>query len=414
MISVVVWFTTRDTLPKTIRIATAHDGGLYHEFGEALQKSLGERTGCEVVIIQTEGSVENARLLSEGKADLAIIQSGSKSIEDFSVIAPLYPEVLHVVTRKDSAIRSIDDLESRQVVFGPEGSGMRASALRVLTHYGLSDKVVTPNKIYFKDLLKDHQIDAAIVTTGFMNRDLQSMLSSGDFHLLPIESSEAIATKDPVFHLAEIPRGLYREGPAVPPEKLTTVATTALLVVQEGESELLVGEVMEAIYEGGLTLRFPTLIARDEAIARSPVALHPDARAFFNPPDHINRITQVMESLAAFKELSVALVAGLYLLWTRRKRLKESREAEFTQQQKDKLDEYLEKTLEVERAQMDTTNVDELQEFLDQVTEIKLEALTKFTHEELRSDQSFSIFLLQCANLINKIQLKILTCAPKS
>ena len=62
---------------------------------------------------------------------------------------------------------------------------------------------------------------------------------------------------------------------------------------------------------------------------------------------------------------------------------------------------------------MDTTDADELQDFLDQVTEIKLEALTKFTHEELRSDQAFSIFLLQCANLISKIQMKILHCSPR-
>ena len=57
--------------------------------------------------------------------------------------------------------------------------------------------------------------------------------------------------------------------------------------------------------------------------------------------------------------------------------------------------------------------VDELQDFLDKVTEIKLAALTQLTHEELRSDQAFSIFLLQCANLISKIQLKILNCSSK-
>ncbi len=59
---------------------------------------------------------------------------------------------------------------------------------------------------------------------------------------------------------------------------------------------------------------------------------------------------------------------------------------------------------------MDTVDVDELQGFLDQVTEIKLEALTQLTHEELRSDQAFSIFILQCGNLISKIQMKILNC----
>ncbi len=82
--------------------------------------------------------------------------------------------------------------------------------------------------------------------------------------------------------------------------------------------------------------------------------------------------------------------------------------------QKERLDVFLERTLEVERAQMHTTDIDELQEFLDKVTEIKLKALTQLTHEELRSDQSFSIFLLQCANLISKIQMKILNCSPRA
>ncbi|MDB4411697.1 hypothetical protein N9184_01140, partial [bacterium] len=112
-----------------------------------------------------------------------------------------------------------------------------------------------------------------------------------------------------------------------------------------------------------------------------------------------------------FKELSVAIAAGLYLLWTRRKKKQEEQQVKIIQKQKDKLDTFLNKTLEVERAQMQTTDIDMLKSYLDRVTEIKLEALTRFTHEELRNDQSFSIFLLQCANLISKIQMKIQNCS---
>ena len=60
---------------------------------------------------------------------------------------------------------------------------------------------------------------------------------------------------------------------------------------------------------------------------------------------------------------------------------------------------------------METTDIDTLKSYLDRVTEIKLEALTRFTQEELRSDQSFEIFLLQCGNLISKIQMKIQNCS---
>ena len=409
--SIAIWFSTRETLPKTIRVATANKGGLYHEFGKALEQSLEKNAGCDVIIVETEGSGENAKLLSEGKVDLAIIQSGSRKVDDFSVIAPLYPEVVHIVARNESSIQSIDGLKSHRVIIGPEGSGMQSSALRILKHYGIEKNITTTSDVYFKDLLKHETIEAAIVTTGLMNRDLQSMLASGHFQLLSVESSEAIVTKDPVFHLSEIPRGLYREGPTVPPTNIPSVATTALLVTQEGENELLIEETLEAIYNGGLALKFPTMISKEDALKKSPLALNLASRIFFNPPDRVGRITETIETLAAFKELSVAIAAGLYLLWTRRKKKQKERQEKLIQKQKDKLDTFLNKTLEVERAQMETTDIDTLKSYLDRVTEIKLEALTRFTQEELRSDQSFEIFLLQCGNLISKIQMKIQNCS---
>jgi len=413
IISVGVWFATRDTLPGTIRIATAHEGGLYHEFGTALKRSLEEKTGREVEIVETEGSVENSRLLREGMVDVAIVQGVASSLDGMSVIAPLYPEVVHVVVRTGSPTKFVDDLKSCQVVCGPDGSGMKVSAVRVLKHYGISEEVVEQKERYFESLLNDDEVDAAIVTTGFMNRDLQEMLASGEFELLPLFGAKAIATKESAFQVADIPRGLYREGPAIPPKEISTVATTALLVVGEEEDELLIQTVLESIYDEGLGLEFSTLISRDNAIAMSPVDLHFVSRGYFNPPDRIGQAAQVMETLAAFKELSVALVAGIYLIWKRRKSQREIKEAEYVQMQKDHLDSFLEKTLEIERAQMDTINVDELHDYLDQVTEIKLEALTQLTHEELRSDQAFSIFILQCGNLISKIQMKILNSPPQ-
>ncbi|MGY8652222.1 MAG: hypothetical protein ACKVJX_01235 [Verrucomicrobiia bacterium] len=57
----------------------------------------------------------------------------------------------------------------------------------------------------------------------------------------------------------------------------------------------------------------------------------------------------MMDSLAAFKGLTVAFAAGLYLLWTRWRRLKEAERAKVVQIQKKRLDAFLEKTLEIEQ-----------------------------------------------------------------
>ena len=46
-------------------------------------------------------------------------------------------------------------------------------------------------------------------------------------------------------------------------------------------------------------------------------------------------------------------------------------------------------------------------DFLDHVTRIKLEAIEELTHQDLRGDQTFAIFLSQCGNLSSKLQSKI-------
>jgi len=119
-------------------------------------------------------------------------------------------------------------------------------------------------------------------------------------------------------------------------------------------------------------------------------------------------ITSILESLVAGKELLFALGAAIYFVWDRWRRLQERENQAAISVQKDHLDKYLEKTLEIERSQMDMTDPQQLQQCLDEVTDIKLRALDKMTHEDLRSDRAFSVFLMQCANLISKIQLKII------
>ena len=57
---------------------------------------------------------------------------------------------------------------------------------------------------------------------------------------------------------------------------------------------------------------------------------------------------------------------------------------------------------------MDCTDPARLESFLDEITLIKLKALEDLSHESLRGDPRFLIFLTQCANLIRKIQTKLL------
>lgn len=406
--SLLGWYVARDRLPAEIVIATAAEGGQYHRLASVLKPHLERITGRNVTLLTTAGSKENRELLTQGRAHLAILQGGSVPMDDLATLAPLYFEPVHVVVRKELGFKNLRDLDGKKVALGPEGSGMRRSAQELLEHYRIDVSKLCETNCYFGDLEKRADLDAAVVTTGLENRDLQALLATGRYELLPILDAEALAIRRPYFAPITIPRGLFSEGPPVPDANVPTVGTTALLASRSGESKLLVEAALEALYENHLQLDLPTLIPDRAAMEWRLFPLHPAARAYHDPYEGLGLLANLMESIAAIKELLFALGAGLYLIWDRRQRFKERERQADVSRQKEHLDSFLNRTVVIEREHMACSDPRRLQEYLDEVTRIKLQALEELTHEDLRGDRLFSIFLMQCANLIHKIQYKIL------
>lgn len=422
VISLGVWFLRREPLPRTIRIATGEDEGLYHLLGDTLKPHLAQRTHRRVEIQSTKGSVENLADLLSGKADLAIVQGGSVELDGVSVVTPLFPELVFVIVREGSDIREIADLAGKNVSLGFGESGNRKTALCMLGHFGMDETGLGTDatrseldRLYFKHLLDEGSpLDAAIVTAGIGHGDLAEVLGTNQFELLPITDAKAVDMLYPYLSSTEVPRGLFAEDPPVPAETTPTIATTAYLVARNDAPGSLVSAALASVHEESLRLEIPTLIPREEASKRVPTRFHPVAQRYFHPEDNIGYITKVMESIVATKELLFAIGAGLYLLWIRWRGLKRRESQEAISRQKEHLDVLLEETLRIEEVQMRTTDVEELRTLQDRVTQIKLKALQEFTEEELRGDRAFSIFLTQCANLISKLQLKIISLETSS
>ena len=409
LVSLVTWYFTRETLPGRVRIATGSTGGLYHDFTLRIKKLLEDRFSIEVELVSTSGSNSNRqRLLGEAGAelvDLAVVQDGAVSMKDLFVVAPIYKELVHVIVRKGRGMDSIPEIDGKRVAVGLEGSGMQVSAVNVLNHYQLK---VERRPVSFRDLLTDETLDAAIVTSGVFSADLREVLIDERFVLLPVEDAVAFEVKHFFFQSATIPVGLYSEKPySTPSEELKTISTTASVVVGQGVNEQLIEAVLGTIYESELRQEFPLLMDRDEAAELSTLRLHPVSRKYFFPQDDIGEIATLLESISAAKELLLAFAAGLYLIWDRLKRRKEKEDELRYIEQRENLDQFLDRTLKIEKQQMELTDVASLESCLDRVTLIKLEALGELTHQDLRSNQAFTIFLMQCGNLISKIQRRI-------
>jgi TRAP transporter TAXI family solute receptor len=409
VLSLVVWWARRERLPWRIRIASGEEGGLYHEIGESLQRSLASRLRHETDLQTTAGSIDNFTRIQKGRADLAIIQGGSVPLEQAAVVTPLYPEWLLIVVRRDSDIQTASDLVGQRIAIGKPGSGMHASSHNVLARLDIGIAEIDPVEVYFMEILADSSIDASIITTGAGNRDVAELLRTGELRIVPLENAKAIEMLDPFFRAAVIPKGAFGTRPFVPAEDRETVATTSFLVASGSASDRLIHAALLAIHEENLKLKAPMLIARADADRYVSTVFHPISHKYFHPADDIGFMANVMETLAAGKELLFAIGAGIYLAWRRWRLLKERETEVALSAQKEHLDRFLARTLRIEKAQMKSDDVPELYELLNQVTDIKLQVLYEFTEEELRGDHVFRIFLTQCANLINKIQLKIIS-----
>ena len=277
----------------------------------------------------------------------------------------------------------------------------------MLQYFELSPDAMECDETYFAQMLDDARIDAAIVTTGAENPDLWRLLADGDFELLPIPNTAAIAMRDAYFQETTIPIGAFAHEPPQPTRELRTLTTTAFLVATADAPDALVEAALAAVHEDNLRVHAPTLIPRDEASRRVVDRLHPAARRYFHPGDQLGDVANALESVAAGKELIFALGAGCYLLWQRYRRLREKENEHMVRAQKEHLDTLLQETLKIEAQLMTETNPKRLQVLLEKVTRIKMKALQEFTDEQLRADSAFSILLDQCGLVMQGLREQI-------
>lgn len=407
VVSILVFYATRDVIPDKLILSTGQPGGFYHQVGTELKHAWEKQTHQQLELLTSSGSQENFTALKESKADFALIQGGVVDLDGLNIIAPLSTDLIHVIVRKESSIRAISDLKGKSILIGMSGSGMAASALKMLHFHGLDEVNTNLKNAYFTGLDGNQNMDAAIVTAGILNSDLVELLESGNYRIIPIEYAQAFCEKNAFFSPTVIHKGLYRMGDSLLSHDIPTVATTALLVGREELSHEVVDQILLASFEKASYVQSPVMLNIEEVRQQQDLKLHPRAMHYFHPADQIGYMANIMESLAALKELAVAFVAGLYLLWDRWRRQHEKEIAARLSEDKEKLDALLAQTVEIERKYSETNTLESLQGMLRRIMQIKIQALEELTHESLRGDRVFLIFMTQCSSLINSLEAKI-------
>ncbi len=273
------WLSTalQNRMPRRVAVAGGQPDGAYHRLAIELTKFLESHSECkDAVALPTAGSEENAAALLTGRAQLALMQESALDDggEKLKVVTPVYYEPVHIIVRSSAQVDDLRQLANRPVSVGLQGSGMNASAAMVLRALNLD---VEPRLQHFTDLALDSTLDGALVTTGTANSAIRKLVTSGQFHLLPMPGLEEVI-RHPAFKLYRIRPGHYPNA-GLPPDGMLTVATPAFLVAAPNASRALVRRALEWVFDSDRN--HPGFLSLEDAAEWSFMPLHAEATVFF-------------------------------------------------------------------------------------------------------------------------------------
>jgi TRAP transporter TAXI family solute receptor len=211
---------------KRYSLSASNPGGTWYTMAGGIFKLLNDKlpANTRFDIVASGGSVENARRLASGEADMTLTYSShlwevwnGKGIaegrpnHDARILFELYDSSHYFVTLKDKNIKSMKDLQGKKVVLGSPGSGSSDNSRRSLAALGIK---VIESELAFGDAaraLQDGKVDA-LGMSGHPASGIVELAASKDILVIPFSNEELdkIVKVTPFFTKGEMPANVYR------------------------------------------------------------------------------------------------------------------------------------------------------------------------------------------------------------
>jgi TRAP transporter TAXI family solute receptor len=254
--------------PETLRIAVGPPGSDDQKLIQLLAQTFSrQQNSIRLAPISTEGAVESVALLAASKTDLAVTRGDldlpadaeSVAIVRKNVVVLWAPSGLPAKGSKKSPapkIKSLDDLQGHRVaVIGRTQANV--TLLRVI----LTEAGIVPDKVTvvqfatneISEMARDPTIDAFMAVGPLDSKITADAIAAtardrGEPKFLPIDVSEAIAQKHPLYESEEIPGSTFSSAPARPDDKIETVSVNHLIVARHALPESEVGAFTRQLF----------------------------------------------------------------------------------------------------------------------------------------------------------------------
>jgi TRAP transporter TAXI family solute receptor len=288
-----------DFTGKTLNIVTGGTGGVYIIYGAGLADMLTKKMKVAASAQSTPASVDNMKLIRDGKADLAFTLSDTafdavngkgrfappEAKVDTKTIAVMYTNFMHVVAKDGSGINTITDLKGKRVSIGAAGSGTEGKGTRVLEAYGLTPADLQVQRLGVQDsadALRDGKIDAFFWDGGLPTGAVTDLATNVKLKFLDQTDGVAkMAAKYGTYYFtAKIPKGTYKND-----NDITVAGVANLLVVPSSFDGAFVKAILQTMFDNAADLVTVHPEAKnlklDTATQGSPIDFHPAAIEFY-------------------------------------------------------------------------------------------------------------------------------------
>lgn len=410
------WFFSNNHV-SVLKFSTGSELGLYHSLAANLKGVIeAQHPDIRITLQQSAGSNQNIRRLDSGEAQIALVQNDARGGSAVRSIAGLYPEVLHLVSRKDAGIHSLVDLPNKNIGLGSSGSGTAQFATALLSFAGITDEGGCFQHHSFSvavDKLETGELDAAFFLLGLGSAVIPEAWERGELALVPIAMqprkdrsasdiaqvfTDGLRVHYPNISAATIPMMAYAGRPAMP---VPAVSVQAVLVCNEDLDSNIVEQITKIIFDqrAVLSQKNAAFSSLDETNAQEKLQfpLHEGAEHYYRrrEPGFLAEHAESMGFILTAMLLSWSLIA-----WGQRW---------YAQRKKNRIDKYYQEINGVIarlNTIMDIKDIDKLE---IELNHIRQQASDELVDEKLAANDAFIIY----QNMLNGCQATLLQLREK-
>ena len=246
-----------------ISIGTGGTGGIYYPYGGGVAEVWSKHVkGVRAVAEVTGASVENVKLAHKGETVIGEVMgdvalAGYQGLSKFKgkkhdilAMAIMYPNLLQVVTLKDSGITNVDQVLGKSISTGSPGSGTNFMAEAVLKALEIPLDGFKDSRLSFTEsanALRDGTIEVGVWCVGPGTSSILDLSTTHEIRILPFNPGQVdrILAAKSTYSGVEVAGGIYRGVD----DPVSTIGVWNVMICQKSLDTELVYRLSKALFE---------------------------------------------------------------------------------------------------------------------------------------------------------------------